>query len=318
MSNRQLFSTQRVPGLDLMRGVTIIAMVVFHFSLLYYTAPTSNYARVVFGIGAFVGPLFLYLAGAGVWYFTQRYSAGRLFKRGLFLVALTFLISVFIKRQLYLDWTLIQDVGLAYLVMALIMRVTRYRFLTMLALYLTSVVPVGMLDALFVGVFPFLLFAPYFIAGYGFCAICPTMRQAWFGRAVIVPLGLALIFLMVGIWLGSWVQGAVAHFFAGVMWRIGVLMIFHFSAVYVLRDRRFDGRIGGTLVMLGHISLTSYYLQQVTLRVLQQLDFHPIIVNLEISHIFLTVVILVVMWLILKIWQRFNYAFSLEWLMRRL
>lgn len=316
MASSPLFSAQRVPGLDLMRGVNIVSMVIFHFSLLYYATPVNLYARVVFDLGALVGPLFLYLAGAGVWFFLQRYAPSRLFKRGVFLVLFTLLIGVVIKQRFYFEWTLIQDIGVAYLVMAIMARLTRKRFVALLIFYLGVLGVTWWTNAWLAGEFPFVIFAPYFMAGYGFCALCPTTRAS--SRVVLAWLGLACGLLVAG-WLAGWlVRDFVAHFLVEVIGRIGVLMIVHFIAVYGLRCQRFDGWLGGTLVMLGHISLTSYYIQQVTLRVLQRIDFHPVILSPEFSHILLTSLMLVLMWTILKIWQRFNYVFSLEWMMRRL
>lgn len=318
MSHTVLFSTQRLPGLDAMRGINIVGMVIFHFSLLYFVTPTSEYTRTVFRIGAMVAPMFLYLAGAGVWFMVQRYALGRLFKRGLFLIVLTLLISVLVKQRLYFEWTMIQDIGVAYVVMAIIARITRHRWLVLLVVYLASFFTMWANGSYIFGEFPPLLFAPYFIAGYGFCAICPTPGQERTRWSILLPIGLAMGLTVIGLIASTWATGVLEQFWVGVIERTGVLMALHFGAVYILRARAFEGRIGGTLVTLGQISLTCYYLQQVTLRVMQRFNFHPIIISPEVSHILVTSVMLVAIWTILKIWQRWNYALSLEWFMRRL
>lgn len=301
-----------------MRGANIVAMVVFHFFLPYRPTPMTDYANVVFAIGAFVAPAFLYLAGASVWFFLQWYPPTRLFKRGVFLLGLTVLISILIKARFYLEWTMIQDIGVAYIGMALLAFVTRYRFSAALVVYLIGAFAAWATNVLFVGEFPFLLYAPYFLMGYAYCAICPTNPVAASMRAVFLSVAMAVGLMGVGALAGNFARDGAAIFFADVLWRIGALTSFHFIAVYVLKNQRFDGRVGGALVLMGRISLTCYYIQQVTLRILQRIDFHPIVVTPEISHLMWIVLMLGLIWTILQIWKRFDYAFSLEWMMRRL
>jgi len=292
-------------------------MVVYHFVLLYYPHPTTTYASVMFSIGAFVPPLFIYLAGAGVWFFLQRYPPTGLFKRGAFLLGLTLLISFIFKGRFYFEWTMIQDIAVAYIVFAWLARVTRRRFIAAIGLFSISAILAWLGGGLLVGEFPFLLYAPYFLAGYAFSALCPTERAS--ARRRDVMRCLALIGGFIG---ASWVAGNFAREWLGLfavdaLWRAGVVMLLHLTAVYVFAGQRYDGRIGGALVLMGRIPLTGYYLQQILLRLAQRFDFHPILISPEVSHVVWVVAILGLIWATLRGWRKFDYAFSLEWLMRR-
>lgn len=317
MSSHQPFSPTRIVGLDLLRGITIVAMVVFHFVLLYYPRPTTTYATLMFSIGAFVPPLFIYLAGAGVWFFLQRYPPTVLLKRGAFLLGLTLLISFFIKGRFYFEWTMIQDIAVAYVLCAMLALVTRYRFIAGVGLYLASIVLAWVGGVLLVGEFPFLLYAPYFLAGYAFSALCPTSRADARQREVMGCI--ALIAVLGGAsWLtGNFMREWLGLFAVDALWRTGAIMLFHLTTVYFFAERRFDGRIGGALVLMGRIPLTCYYIQQVLLRLAQRFDFRPSIISPEASHVLWVVAILGLIWVTLRGWRKFDYAFSLEWLLRR-
>lgn len=319
VSSLATLSKMRLPSLDVLRGLTIAAMVVFHYSLLYFSAATNDYIRVVFSLGSYVGPMFFYLSGAGAWFFLQRNPPIQLFKRGIFLFVLTLLIGIFVKGRWYVDWSLIQDVGFAFIVIAVIARITRHRFAAALWLYLVCYAVYCPFAIPVTGEFPFFPWSLYFLIGYGFAQVCPTRRTEplnW--RATLPALLLCAMMFGAGQFSDAVTQLSGYPFFADAFARSGWLMALYFVFVYVVGNWDFAGPLGSAFVLIGRVSLTAYYIQQILLRVLQRIHFQVVVISPEISHFILMSLVLTLIYAITQIWQRFNFIGSLEWWMRRL
>lgn len=319
MSSITTLSKTRLPSLDVLRGLTIAAMVVFHYSLLYFFQPTSGYALVVRFFGGFIAPMFFFLSGIGVWFFLQRNSPGQLFKRGVFLCALTLAIGVFYKGRWYVDWSLIQDVGFAFIIIAVIARITRHRFAAALWLYLVCYAVYRPFAIPMTGEFPFFPWSLYFLIGYGFSQVCPTRRtESLNWRAAFPSLLLCAMLFGAGQFSDAVTRLTGYPFFADAFARSGWLMVLYFVFVYVFGNWDFAEPLGSALVLIGRVSLTAYYIQQILLRVLQRIHFQVVVISPEISHFILMSLVLTLIYVITQIWQRFNFTGSLEWWMRRL
>lgn len=312
-------SSGRLPALDVLRGLTIVAMIVFHFCLVYYPAPSNLLTATIHFIGSLVGRFFLFMAGAGTWFFLQRYPPIKLLWRGVFLFVLTYLIGVFIKGRYYPDWSLIQDIGFCFIVIALIATVSSHRFWPALMIYLFFFWLFVQFNFESGGIFPIFPLAIYFIAGYGIAAMCPVRRSGSLMAQQVLPvLSLSLGLVAVGLIARTWTIETRFDWTAVRLARIGGFMILYSVFVYGFGPWDFSGFFGRASILFGRISLSSYYYQQLLVVYLLATGFQVMVVSRPISYILLTSAVLASLYAILRVWQTFRFVGSLEWWMRRL
>lgn len=311
--------TQRLAGLDVVRGINIVAMIVYHFILPYYPEPTTPFASAIHFIGSLVAPLFFFLSGSGVRFFFDKYKPLTLFKRGVFLFLVALLVSILLKRHFYVDWNLIEDIGVAFMVMAILSWLGRYKFLAAVLIYAVLLGLFIFLDFNIEGVFPIYPMAIYFLFGYGFSQLCPTgSLKTNMKPGGILCIAVIIITVLLGIAGLALLPNTRWNWYSSALLKSAGFMILYFVYVFLLNELKFDGKINEFLIRLGRLSLTLYYLQQGLLVVLLKLDFRVIIFHPIVSYLLLTFVVFVGVYLLLRFWSRFKYIGSLEWCMRKL
>jgi uncharacterized membrane protein len=318
-ANPALVRTHRLASLDALRGLNIAAMVLVHYVGIYYSQPSTPFSAIVYLIWGYVAPLFLYLAGAGTWFFFRTNPPSKLMKRGIFLSALTLAISIFPKGHLYIEWTLIQDVGFAFIVMAVIAFISPHRLLGTTLVCLLCSVFFSWFGLTVEGVFPIFPIGLYFLIGYGYACLCnPRPAENVITCQAIVAALTAAIVCGLGVLSNPWTQGTPLALYSDLATTGGVFMLLYFFFVYVLGSWEFKGALGEFILLMGRFSLTSYYIQQVLLRLSQRFDVKLLILGPFLSSVGMTTLIFVVIYGILKVWSKFDFVFSLEWGMRRL
>ncbi len=259
----KLTTPTRFPGLDALRGLTIAAMIVFHFCLVYYPEPTSLPTTAIHFIGSLVGRLFLFLAGAGAWFFLKKYSPVKLLKRGLFLFILTFLIAVFLKGRYYADWSLIQDIGFCFIVIALLAQVSPHPFGLALVIYLFFFGLFVWFNFKVEGIFPIFPLAIYFLVGYGAAWLCPVRHAGpIMTKQAIFALTISLAMLVLGMLARLWALGTRFDWCAISLARNGGFMGLYLLFIHGWGHWNFEGFSGRFLILLGRVSLSTYYVQQ--------------------------------------------------------
>ena len=310
----------RLAGLDVLRGINIAAMIIYHFCLVYYPNPITLPTTLIHFVGSLVGRLFLFLAGVGTWFFFRKRPSITLLKRGIFLFLLTALINFFIEGDYYIDWNIIQDIGFCFIIMALLAYFSlRYKFWLALVIYLVCFGLFVQFDFKLEGVFPIFPLAIYFLIGYStawLCSISPS-KPIVAKPPILVPtvsLGMMVLGFLVNIWTSGnrfeWCALTLAH--------NGGFIGLYFLFVYLWGHWSYQGFSGRFLVLLGTTSLTSYYIQQALMVFLRTIGFQVIVISRFISYILLTIIIFVVIYVIINVWKRFKFVGTLEWWMRRL
>lgn len=310
-------SRARIPGLDALRGVNIAAMVVVHYVIVYYPQPSTPLVETIYRLSEYVGPLFLFLSGAGIAFFFQKHSATTLLKRGLFLFALATLISVLFKGHLEIEWTLIQDIGFAFILLACIDLLTRRRLFLATLLYLLAACIVAGFGIRIDGVFPIFPFLTYFLIGFAYAQACPTAPRSETLRPMLALFAPLLAFGIAGL-ASATVGVARLDWVTDLTFKAGVFMVLYYVFIRVLPHWTWQGRLGEYFLLLGRVSLTAYYIQQIVLRGLLQVHFQLVVFDPLFSYVLLTALVSAVLWATLRLWQARDFAFALEWWMRKL
>ncbi|MBI5034921.1 MAG: acyltransferase family protein [Chloroflexi bacterium] len=317
--NSSTVQRARLASLDVLRGSNIAAMIVFHYLLLYYPEPVDAITGAIHWVGGQLAELFFYLAGAGVWFFLRRGAPSTLLKRGIFLFLVATLVGLFRKGYWFIEWTVIQDIGFAFVLMALLAHFTTRRFSVGLGLYILFGVLARWFNYGGVGFFPFFPNVIYFLIGYGYAALCPIRRNETssiksVALAVIVPMAL----IALGLAASGWRLFPGMDWYSEALLSIGMFALIYFWFLWVWGSLEFKNPFGEYLIQIGRLSLTIYYVQQSLLRFLQAISFHVVLVHPFLSYLVLMVSVLIGVFILLKLWRPFNYAWSLEWIMRKI
>lgn len=309
----------RLLGLDILRGINIVAMVIYHFILPYFPQPSTSYAQAIHFMGSLVAPLFFFLSGSGVRFFFEKHKPFELFKRGLFLFLIAFAVSIVFKRRFYLDWNLIEDIGLAFIIMSFIAWAKTYKFWLATAIYLILFVLFVIFNFKIDGVFPIYPMAIYFLLGYGFALLCPLRNSANDQSRNIAITTLVI--------LGTTILGVLSllvfketrfEWYSSSLIKNGFFMSLYFMCVYWFGNIKFEDVISRFVIRIGRLSLTLYYIQQALLIGLLGINFHFIVINPVVSSLLLTAFVFLFFNILLKFWEPLKYKLSLEWWMRRI
>lgn len=306
----------RILGLDALRGANIAAMVVVHYIIVYYPQPSTPFADALYRLSAYVGPLFLFVSGAGIAFFFQKHSASTLLRRGLFLFALATLVSIVFKGRFELEWTLIQDMGFAFILLAGIGLLTRRRLFAAVLLYLLAASIIIGLDIRIDGVFPIFPFITYFLVGFAYAQVCPT-GNCETSRPMLVLAAPLVAFCVMGL-ASVLARGTRLDWLADLSFKAGVYMMLYYAFIWLLRHWAWQDPLGEYFLLLGRVSLTAYYFQQFVLRGLLKVQFQTVIFDPLLSYVLLTALVSAALWAVLRLWQVWDFAFTLEWWIRRL
>lgn len=309
----------RLASLDALRGLNIAAMVVFHYSLIYFPVEVDLITAAIHFVGNRVAALFLFLSGAGAWLFLRHGAPATLFKRGIFLFALTTLVSVFPKRHYYLEWTVIQVIGGAFILLAVIAHFTPHRFIIGLGMYITTGIIAFVFQIDFPGVFPFFPHVLSFICGYGFAALCPMMpNDHRITRQVALACLVGLVAFVSPLLINLVISHSAWTWYSATWQLNGAFMLLYFLFVWGIGQWKFSNPPAGLLVQIGRVPLSVYYFQQIILRFLQAIQFQVIVIDRLTSYFLLTALVFVLIYILIAFWQRHNFVWSLEWMMRQL
>ncbi len=264
-----------------------------------------------------MGPFFLFVSGAGLAFFFQKHLSTTLLKRGLFLFALATLISILFKGHFEIEWTLIQDIGFSFILVACIGLLTPRRLLAAMLLYLLAACIVTGFDIRIDGVFPIFPLITYFLVGFAYAQACLTNTGSETSRPILVLLAPVAALGIVGLASVS-VRGTRLDWVTDLAFKTGVYMALYYIFTWILRHWTWQGWLGDYFLLLGRVSLTAYYIQQIVLRGLLQVHFQLIVFDPLISYVLLIALVSAVLWAVLRMWQAWDFAFALEWWMRRL
>jgi uncharacterized membrane protein len=343
----------RLGSVDFIRGLAIAAMIQIHFWGAFIEKGSYVYDFVakwiVLPLGGYAAPLFILISGQSARLLMRSMSVERpspptqlrnvFIKRGLLLFAFSTLINLFTGEFLHiggirwLNWSIFQLIGFAYLFMPFFVR---WAFLAK-ALFSTLILisPMGELGPRFIpsaflsGFMPFFPWASLFFFGYliGDLFIAdrclPSTRRYSIGflSGLLMLIIRKPLFDYFQIPFNNWDKHLGMNLASFTVY-MGYFLCLISLCAYLLDDRGFRTPLVGAISGLGQRSLTVYYLQLFSIIGLGMLIrrlfmksavLHPIWFLPALMLIFLTLHVA-----INKIWRAKDYKFSLEWLLREL
>lgn len=248
--------SQRIVGLDVVRGFAIIAMTAYHQSLVI--RPTGGWRLSAEVLGYASAPLFLVVSGLSAALHERRHRQPfRMIVHGALLFLMAYAIDLVLSRALRVDWDVFQVIGACYAALGLsgCLGEGPPKYLGWLALLsLLTWQPVLRPDR---GLFPPWPFGLYFFGGYllGQLGLRPWLNLGAIRGLASIGLGLLLLGF-------SWTPPPDRTQLPGF------LFIFTLAGVLVIAALEL-GRRGGrtapfleTLSRFGRYPLTLYFAQQ--------------------------------------------------------
>lgn len=343
----------RLGSVDFIRGLAIVGMIQTHFWGAFIEKGSYVYdfvaKWVVLPLGGYAAPLFIMVSGLSASLSVKSMSIegppaptqlrNAFIKRGLLLFAFSTLINLFTGEFLrlggirWLNWSIFQLVGFAYLFIPLFVRWAFPAKALFSALILAAPMwEAGMRffpPAFLSGFMPFFPWASLFFFGYLIgdlftaAGLLPSTRKypVGFLTGLIILLIRKPLFDYFQIPFNNWDKHLGMNLASFAVY-LGCFLCLISLIGYLLDDRGFRNPLVEAIASLGQRSLTVYYLQLVGIIGLGMLIrtlftksavLHPIWFLPALTLIFLTLHVA-----INKIWRAKDYKFSLEWFLREL
>ena len=101
--------------MDIIRGIAIILMTVYHQGLVYSLDGRANH--VSYFLGYLAAPFFLAVSGGGLWYHEHRYRWPiKMIVHGITLFLFAWMVDVIAHQRFNIDWDIFQLIGIGYAV----------------------------------------------------------------------------------------------------------------------------------------------------------------------------------------------------------
>ena len=321
---------KRDVSLDIMRGLAILSMVEIH-SLLHFRPENQFIYLVMRSLGTLAAPFFLISAGMGVAYLSDKYiekiNVFRqiLVKRGFFLIIFASALGLFyLDLSRIFDWDIFTFIGFMYLIIAMIGR-NKYLILifTFVSIILNLILPVDYPIILRAGSFPIIPFASFFLIGIIIKGLKPILERP---KIQIIALFISLVIF---IWVIISYSKDIINFSRYDVWSfrgtLGIVSLYFFILSIIRAVINKTPKIltfFKPLLKIGNLSFSVYYIQYFLLiispKILQLIFKCPevILINSFFWGILL-LIIFFLLYIIVLVWERFNFIFSLEWFMNR-
>lgn len=329
--------SKRISSLDISRGISIFLMIEAHILILI---PLFS-KKCAF----FAAPFFLIIAGVSFQLFLQsrikrglKYSSIYLetFWRALLLFLITFSITILgiiffgwyyklignVGLTIYnIPWTVFEAISLGYIIGLIIYRSFKLKLLTIFVLFVISyLISFFDINSLFFLIKPssfsmnmiaFFIFGQLIYESYNKVNISPSRNSKLIAYSIILII-VSYIILIISPY--EFVYSERTKFPVFLM----SSSILFFSMLILIRLRDINDKFKNILSPfegIGKIAFSAYYLHIIIIHLLKIVLLNrmpPYIVNITI--LVLTVIILSI---IERYWRKYNYAFGLEWILRR-
>ncbi len=318
-------------ALDAMRGMAILFMIELH-ALIHVRPASANAYDLLRSVGVLAAPFFLLCAGMGSGLMHQRYqSTARQelrsihFRRGAFLIGFASLLGLaHFELSAVFDWDIFTLIGTLYLLLGLVPTI-RWWIVGAAAggVAVTSVLlPTNQPVFLRGGSFPIVPFATYFGIGFAYAYCCPAGQNRRSKFTIGAIAGLALI----GAVVWRWPHFTYLNRFDA--WSLGGILAFATLFLLLLLCMRevtrlsISSRFILTLADLGVLSFSLYYIQYGVLilvpigaQALTGFVIHVVVPTW--LWLLLMLSLYLVLYVVVRLWRRLGYKFSLEWFMHR-
>lgn len=320
-------NTKRDIALDIMRGLAIILMVEIH--ALIHIRPQEDLAYdLLRSLGTLAAPFFLLCAGMGMDYLRRGRANDparlrqTLWRRGVFLILFASSLGlIYLDIGRVFDWDIFTLIGAVYVIGAIMLRWNWLHLMVglLLVMVLNWYLPIRGPILLRSGSFPIIPFAAYFLLG-GLLVTAKISLTRTQLRVLVIVTAISFLFLVMFIGANvlrltrfdAWSNGgilAISSLFACLylLWHLSSATTFKFTA---------------PIITLGNLSFSLYYVQYFFLLILPKgLELvlgREILIEISWWGWLISLVAFVsFLYLVVIIWQRFDYKLSLEWIMHK-
>lgn len=304
--------TGRVLTMDIIRGIAIILMTVYHQGIVYSLDGTANNVSYFFGYLA--APFFLAVSGGSLWYHESRHQWPlKIIVHGITLFLFAWTVDIMAHQSLKIDWDIFQLIGIGYVIFGafnfLGNNIRKYVALAIL-ICLWAVFPYLRPDK---GVFAIWPYGMFFLAGYFFTNYVKSRLNS-------VLLTILFVLAMI-VYVSYWIYVELLPYviaLEGIFFSICLCLLL-WSLGFVLEYKKLLKRSFFTLLLrYGTYPLTLYYCQQITARFCIKYQIFLSFSSLKtINWICQTSLLLLVMLIVTYIIDRYKF-FSIEWWLRKI
>lgn len=298
--------------MDMIRGIAIILMTVYHQGLVYSLDGTANNVSYFFGYLA--APFFLAVSGGSLWYHERRHQWPlKMIVHGITLFLFAWIVDIMAHQSLQIDWDIFQLIGIGYAIFGafnFLGNNTRKHVALAILICLWAVFPYLRPDK---GVFAIWPYGIFFLAGYFFTNYAKGRLNS---VLVTVLLTLAMI-----VYISYWIYVGLLPYIIeleGIFFAICFCLLL-WSLGFVLEYKKVLKRSFLSLLLrYGTYPLTLYYCQQITARFCIKYQIYFSFFSLKmINWICQASLILLIMLIITYILDRYKF-FSIEWWLRKI
>jgi uncharacterized membrane protein len=316
----------RVPSVDIGRGLAILCMISAHFSVSFWLI--NNYGNIL------AAPFFLFVSGISYEFFihsrmkrnlSQRQIFSESFSRSVFIYTLPLIPYILIwlvdpvKYSFYLiHWGVFQVIAIGYLVGFFTHGNSRAKILSIGSIFIITFVCQTYLSGIFgfllSDIFPVLPWLAYFVMGqllyegYKFQSVA---SEKWLATVSIILIFCLMVFVLANLPFNSKFRSNFAFF----LLLSSIFLVIQTILMIVVDRMHRCQRLLNPIERIGKIAFTSYYLQ------------YPLIfigafamAKLYLSPPFVIPVILVIIGILAVIeryWEKYNFKFGFEWAIRK-
>ena len=302
----------RVLTMDMIRGIAIIFMTIFHQWLIY--RPDGIVGAISIFLGYLAAPLFLSVSGMVVLFHEKKYRwPFKMVVHGLVLFSMAWSIDILYHQTFKISWDIFQLIGAAYIILGFSNYLghgsKKYLSLSLLIIawiFAPSIRP----DQ---GVFPIWPFGAFFLGGYIFIHFAISRFNNFLNTVTL--LSIIVAYTIYWAFIGKMPQIASLY---GILFALGVVFLltivgFWVEEIVTLQDVPFS-----FLIRFGTYPLSLYMGQQIVTRMGLNYHLYMKVTNIPLyDWMIQTVILLTFMYLTTFIMDRVKF-FGMEWWLRQI
>ena len=336
---------ERMKSIDILRGLTIVFMIQFHFYIFWTKQNYGFIGEIIFFFGSLAAPFFLIISGISFFILIdKRRCSGitkskvllEVIKRALFIFTLStlcqllfgFIFSMHISSIIY--WSVFQVIAFSMLIFFIIHFLKRNLriFLYLLLLFLIFLINYAILlfkneilYTLVEGTFPFIPWANCFIFGLIIGDLLINSFKDRPNRKLLITLPIGIMTFSIWLLLANGISNLInISFFIMVF---GIFLILFSVCYFSLDVKKLNFPLLRTLICWGKLSFSIYYIQFAI--IVGGIIIFPLLMSelylfgFSVYHyIIILLISFLALGLFIKLWHKFDYILGIEWLMNKL
>lgn len=250
----------RVLSMDMLRGLAIVLMTVYHQGLIFtLDAPLKSAS---YFMGYLAAPFFLTVSGGSLWHHENRHrNSLKMVVHGLVLFVFAWSVDILAHQSLKVDWDIFQLIGIGYAVFGFLNALGgngRKYVILVFAVGLMAFFPPLRPDK---GVFAIWPYGAFFMIGYFFS----HYLQSRLNRSFLTGCLLMALLGYVSFWTYAGMLPRINRL-EGIVFAIGLCLPLWSTGLLLEYRKSLQTPIFRGLLRYGAYPLTLYYCQQITAR----------------------------------------------------